>query len=361
MTDFSNSATVQLIGLGTRFRRWCETCVAALIADLAGRADGSGRGPVLLVESGTTTLFGPAKSGERAVVARLENVGGVPPSEAMRQMAGHPKGELILRLGSGKAVIARISLPAAAADVLAAVIRNKVESLAPWPVSEALWGYRILDGAAGGQILVDVGVVSRHNLEAVVTALQGAGLRASQLEIAAASGDVAIPVDFLAENRMRRARRAVALTFAAFAAVAVAIATYGLYQAVTKSEELAGIESRIDTLRQALQGKRAGAGNAKLEAANKLFERKRDGRPFVMLLNDLTRLVPDGTWLTALNFDGSRITITGHGSEVPKLVETLEKSDSFADVGFAAATQRDPDGKGETFSISTGVRARVVP
>lgn len=361
MTDYSNSATVQLLGLGARFRDWCAASIDALISDLAGSADSGGRGPLVAIDGAATTVFGPLKSGERPLLARLDGGRGIA-ADLPRQLAGRVKGDVILRLGAGKAVISRIVLPAAAMDVLPAVIRNKVESLAPWPLSEARWGYRIAEGQPAGQVQVDVGIVSRASLESMIADLAGCGLKVGQLEIAADhDSGRPIQVDFLAEDRSRGARRKLAA--AAFVVVLLALAAggYGLYQAMTASQDLTTIQSRIDTLRQALQGKRGSVANAKLAAANQLFDRKRDGRPFVLLLNEMTRLVPDGTWLTALNFDGSRMTITGHGSEVPGLVKALEQSETFADVNFAAATQRDPDGNGQTFSISAGIRPKAAP
>ena len=62
---------------------------------------------------------------------------------------------------------------------------------------------------------------------------------------------------------------------------------------------------------------------------------------------------------SAASYDGARLTLTGHGRDAPQLVEILERSQSFADVNFAAATQRDPQGQGETFSLSTGLRGKA--
>ena len=69
---------------------------------------------------------------------------------------------LCLRLAQGRAVKKHIRLPASARDVLPAIVRNKVESLAPWPVEQAHWGYRITDELPGGDIGVDVGIISDH-------------------------------------------------------------------------------------------------------------------------------------------------------------------------------------------------------
>lgn len=361
MSAYSNSATVQLLGFGGRIGRWMRESVDALVNDLAGGAGAAGRGPLVTVDSLGTTVAGRAKAGTRPLLGTVLNTAGIPPADRLRALTRQARGETTLRLGAGKAVVSRITLPAAALEVLPAVVRNKVESLAPWPLAEALWGYCLAETAATGQLAVDVGIVSRRTLDALVAALADAGLKVSHLEIGDAGGGDAeiVPVDFLAENRNRRARRGLWLALALLTAVVLGVAADGLYLAYTANEDLTAIQTRIDTLQQALHGKRVAGGGPKLAAANQLFDRKRDSLPLVVLLDDLTRLVPDGTWLTALNFDGTRVTFSGHGSDSPKLIETLDKSPAFTDVNFAAATQRDPDGNGETFSISAALKSKA--
>ncbi len=81
-------------------------------------------------------------------------------------------------------------------------------------------------------------------------------------------------------------------------------------------------------------------------------------RPVVQILNDLTGLVPDGTWLNSFEYSASRITITGNGVNVTRLINDLEASPAFESAGFSAATQRDAASGSDTFAISAGVAAQ---
>ena len=52
----------------------------------------------------------------------------------------------------------------------------------------------------------------------------------------------------------------------------------------------------------------------------------------------------------------------GKGVEITKVIASLEKSNYFADVNFAAATQRDADLNIDSFSISALVEnGKVLP
>ena len=66
--------------------------------------------------------------------------------------------------------------------------------------------------------------------------------------------------------------------------------------------------------------------------------------------------MPDGTWLDSVNYAGDHLTINGRGVEIPRVIEILEKSDTFADVNFSAATQRDANLNADIFAISAAIQ-----
>ena len=88
------------------------------------------------------------------------------PAEAVKHVvetmgAGLGK-DCALEIGPGLILASRIILPAESDDILRAIVRNKVESIAPWPLPQSLYGQRIeaVPGDAA-HVAVDVGVVSR--------------------------------------------------------------------------------------------------------------------------------------------------------------------------------------------------------
>ena len=359
MDDYSNSATLQLVSLGGRFGGWVRNCLAAFIEDIAGSAaEASGSRVTLHFGDDRAEILDREKSGKRQVLARLEGGPGDIASAIRRELKGRRRKDLLLRVGSGKSVVKQIVLPAGALDVLPAVVRNKVESLAPWPLHEVMWGYRVAGPPQSGQIAVDVGILSRKTLDGLLAIVQQGGAKAGRLEIGnPADGSPGIVIDFQGAGRVNRARRVVAGLMLAAASVALAIAGYGLYLAVLAHDDLVAVDQRATTLKQALRGERGGAGeNLRLREANKLFDRKRDGRPLVVVLNTLTKLVPDGTWLDSVNYAGDHLTINGRGAEIPRVIEILEKSDTFADVNFSAATQRDANLNADIFAISAAIQ-----
>lgn len=71
----------------------------------------------------------------------------------------------------------------------------------------------------------------------------------------------------------------------------------------------------------------------------------------VQMLDRLSELLPDHTYLTDFRLDGTELQIGGVSREVNSLVPLLERSGLFVDVAFQAPTTRLLDRPGDRFSI----------
>ena len=111
-------------------------------------------------------------------------------------------------------------------------------------------------------------------------------------------------------------------------------------------------------LRQSIAGADQGTpATARLAEANKIYLKKQDIPPVVVIFNAISELLPDGVWLSQVKYGAAKVTISGQGTSIPMLIETFEKSKVFKDVNFASATQRDDEGGSDRFSISAVVEA----
>jgi general secretion pathway protein L len=77
----------------------------------------------------------------------------------------------------------------------------------------------------------------------------------------------------------------------------------------------------------------------------------------VIVLEVLSRALPDAAYLTELHLDNTTVRIIGLASDVPSLIAPLEHSGHLTGVHFFAPTTRGPDGSLFRFNIE----ARVVP
>ena len=334
MNQANHSVFRHFWSIGGRAAQWARSCITALSEDLASRPDAVGKPrTVIVMDAQGMEAFRPGGS----------SLGRDPAKFA----AAMPSNGALLRIGASKAVVKRISLPSGARDVIDAVIRNKVESLAPWPLHETLWGHRLADGAAAGEIAVDVGIVSRKSVDGLLATLAATRIRIKAIEIAGG-----IPVNLQGPARAKVMRSRIKLALVAASIASLSAAGYGGMLAAGMQSDLASVSARQAEIRRALLGERGASGDPKLESANALLERKKAEQPLVAILARLTELVPDTAWLESIDFDHGKLVINGRGADTPAIVEALEASAYFEKAGYAAATQRDAETGSDTFAIS---------
>ena len=355
----SNSATAQIFGIGSRLSARAAEAILAFADGLAGTVPAADTCNGMILADGNEISAYKRISPDQwqpLLAIAADN-----PGRLQQDLAKLPRGRVLLRAGEGRAVVTRLALPAATRDVLGQVVRNKVESLAPWPVSEVLWGYRAVNAPQSGQIIVDVGIISRKTATGLFQKFAAAGVKIARFEVGRSDGASAgIEIDVHGEERRQAMRGRVKLVMSILAGAALLAGGYGGYLSYQTAVEAANLDEGIAKVQTLLRNKGdAGEISEQLAAANVLHTRKLETRPVLELLNTVTILVPDGIWLSTLEIDKSTLTIAGRGTQVPGVIETLESSETFRDVNFASATQREADAATDSFSISAVIEAKA--
>jgi len=262
-----------------------------------------------------------------------------------------------LEIAPGLILASRMILPAETDDILRAIVRNKVESIAPWPLAQSLYGQRIeaVPGDAA-HVAVDVGVVSRALLEDIAGRLAAAGTVVKAAALRLPSGE-SLRIDFGSEEEKRDARKRATRLATILAAVAGAAAVLGFMLVWQSSSQLAAAREETARLTASLRPDAAGGATSLVQAANILHERRRLRPSAVAVMNELSEVLPQTVWLDSLSLDDVRIDIKGKGSDIPALIDILEQSPSFMDVNFASATQFNAESNAESFSIDAMLEA----
>ena len=143
--------------------------------------------------------------------------------------------------------------------------------------------------------------------------------------------------------------RAVLLSAGAAAAVALLV---GAYFGNSLDSEQQQLMRRISERRAAL---RLGSGGD--SAVGLLARRKQTSPSSVVVLEALSKALPDGTYVTELRIDGDKVQVVGMTQDAPSLIRLIEKSPQFARATFFAPTTRAQNEPGERFHIE----ARITP
>jgi len=272
--------------------------------------------------------------------------------EIVQRLAPGIGPEVALSFAEDQSISQQLVLPQQPDDVLRAIVRNKVEGLAPWPLPQCLWGMRAAPIAGDPlHVSVEVAVVSRALLDELSATLRKAGAEVKTLTVDLPGGnDVDIELgsgDVRREARARAARWA--MSSAAIAALLVGLALFWVYRT---SAEASRLDAETAALMASLKPGGAPAGETPLvTAANRLYQLRRERLPAVAILDEVSKLLPDTVHLVALTLDGDQLTIKGQGSGVPALIQILEASQAFQSVNFAAATELDQNSNADAFSL----------
>ena len=89
-----------------------------------------------------------------------------------------------------------------------------------------------------------------------------------------------------------------------------------------------------------------------LEQRRALFQGAKSGPSTVELLEELTRVIPDGTWLHRLDFKNGEVQFQGLSDAASALIGVVESSPMFREARFGSPITRDARSGKERFHIS---------
>ena len=266
-------------------------------------------------------------------------------------LAGRAR-RIALRLPDDAVLQRNVTLPLAAERNLAAVLGFEMDRHTPFKAEAVYYAFAPLRRDAAARTLqVALTVVARRQVDPLIEALRAAGVQTRSLRAGTMRLDLQAGAP--ASTRAGRARQ---WTLAGLGAAA-AVMLLGLPIA-QKLQAIASLEAQVEAVRaQARLAQRAREEIARLEAAEgALLERRREQRAALEVLLELTRLVPDGTWLSHLNLAGARVRLRGESTNATEVLGALEGSGAFHGASLDGSVTRDARSARERFALSARVR-----
>jgi general secretion pathway protein L len=303
----------------------------------------------------TSAQKGPALP---AISFRLSNGRASPPLPADWEAAFRGSRVQML-LPPGQVLFRPLDFPKQAEDFLDGMIRTQIDRLTPWSADDALFGWSAPSVTGQERIALTLAATSKQEIQPFVQLAAGLGaesLAAFAQPLAANDTQEKIKVF---EQSLRgaasrvldtpRVLRAVLLSAGVAAAVSLAAAAY---VGDSLDTELQQLMSQISQRRAALRlGPNGGS------AIGLLAKRKQTGPSSVIVLEALSKALPDGTYVTELRIDGDKVQVVGMTQDAPSLIRLIERSPQFARATFFAPTTRAQNEAGERFHIE----ARITP
>jgi general secretion pathway protein L len=276
--------------------------------------------------------------------------------------------DIVYLLPPHRALLRTIQLPAAARDNLDNVLRYELDRYVPFNPDQVRFAWRLEktgDKADNDSITVQVAVIPDSEFEKHLRLLKEKGIAVDAIDVAMDAGSPPQTAGINLLPREARRHKANARSQLNWVLAAVIILLLGLAMwnsLANKRTRLAAIQKQSKQLlskaRQAkqLQHQLKDA----IVAANFIQQQKARLPGAVPVLAELTKRIPEDTYLQRVLMNRERIEISGLSDNANKLVPLLDKSSRWYSPEVKGAVQPDPRHPGkEKFTVYMSTRPPV--
>ncbi|MDX2427559.1 MAG: PilN domain-containing protein [Xanthomonadales bacterium] len=247
-----------------------------------------------------------------------------------------------------------VVMPLAAEANLRQALAYEMDRHTPFSADDVFFTWRNLNrDREAGQLHFDLYVTPREPVESQIEQLKRLGLSPTGVDVATSEGTMGI--NLLPEAlRYHIVNKQVRLNWA-IAAVAVFLMIFVMAQSLwLREHQLAVIGKAIENVRaeaMAVQQVRQQIDDA-TEAAGFLQNRKVENGYKVEMLAELTRILPDNTFLDRLSMNEGTTQMQGKSGNAQSLIELINNSPQFENASFRGPTRLDNRSGKEIFDLS---------
>ena len=272
------------------------------------------------------------------------------------------KANIILRLTGQDAIQKELSLPVAAKENLYQVIAYELDRYTPFKAEQVYFAVKLLAGMnEPGQIRVMLILTTRELLDGLYEDVKALGLSPLFADYEGSANNLDHLDDSynLLPDRLRQKTANVPrliysalITLTCLLLVAViAMPVWFEYQTVNalqlKADALEKDAKKVKALQSDV--------DAVIDETRHLIAEKSATPEVIVMLNTLSSLIKDDTWLSYAQYSDGHLQIQGESPAASTLIAVLEASELFVNARFASPVTQDSISKLERFQITVDV------
>lgn len=262
----------------------------------------------------------------------------------------------IVELSPLQAFRRRVSLPFGTEDRLTDVLGYEMDRLTPYAQEDVYFDFRVASRDSERRVVnIDLVVALRQTVDAILERLQGLDIVPSKVTLrGATASSEQMPINLLPERNDTRSmsrREVVPIVTTVCAALLAVIAL--AYPITHKWLQMQSLDAEIERLAPAALA--AQETREHISAAIRqggFFAEKWASMPTkIQLLDEISRIVPDDTWLSQVQIKGDVVRIQGESEGASSLIGLMESSELFRDVSFSSTVTKNPRTSNDRFVI----------
>jgi general secretion pathway protein L len=309
---------------------------------------------------GNASILGRASAkidDETPISFRVTNEQAVPSLPAhWKAMLRGSRVEVVMK--SEHVLLRSLDFPRQAVEFLDGMIRAQIDRLTPWAAHDAVFGWSPPVGISDERIQLTLAATSKKKVQRFIRLANDLGAASVAVSAEAAAGEERTALIKVLEMRLGRATggmdlprilRAVVLSSGLAAAASLLVAAYVGNALDAEQQQL---QRRIAERRAALRLSQSDSGGSPYGL---LAKRKQTTPSSAIVLEAISRVLPDGTYVTELRIEGDKVQVVGITQDAPSLIRLMEQSPQFTRATFFAPTTRAQNDPGERYHIEAHI------
>lgn len=271
---------------------------------------------------------------------------------------------LALTLPKDSVLQKNLTLPLATEENLRQVLEFQLEQLTPFAPGDVYFGYEVLArDFERGQLKIAFVVTPRDAVDAAVKTLEGQGspVHAVFVEELLNRGQLINLLPRRLVNAPSPLWQGANLWLFLLSGILV-LATLAMPLVIKR-------EAVIQLLPWVEKGKKAAEAvdvvrrelDVRIEQHNFVLEKRRATPPVIQVLEELTRVLPDDTWVQTIDLKGKELQIQGETASSVRLIGLFEQSPLFKDASFRSPLTKGQTSGSERYQLSLQVRPAPLP
>lgn len=347
-----------------QFLRWWKHELGFLVPEKIKQLVNVKEGFIIVRPDGNQLELTYALNGQTEFLARLDrNEFGVDQYKALRAAdARIDKATIIIRLARQDGIQKELALPVAAKENLYQVVAYELDRYTPFKADQVYFAVKPLDVVnEPGQIRVNLVIATREFIDTLSEDITAMGMVPlyTDYELAANNleqnyGYYNLSRDILRQRTKKTPRlihSALITAVCILLAAVIALPVWFQYQTVKALELKAGALEKDARKVKVLQS----AIDAVIDETRQLINEKSVKPSMIEMLNTLSALIKDDTWLSYVQYSDGHLQMQGESPAASTLIAVLEASELFANARFVSPVTQDSISKLERFQITVDV------
>lgn len=278
--------------------------------------------------------------------------------------------EVILRLPADQVLQRDVVLPLAAEDNLREVLGFEMDRLTPFARDQVAYDFvKTRRNEEEGTLRVRLYVIPKSKLELLKSRLANLGIHATAATLRNSTilkslPDFPVKPNLMEEVSVAQGRSPLRHVVRVSAwAVAALLALVVLLPLWNQARYIDTLELAIGSLQSTAQKSRefeTRLGGV-AEDIDYLVNARNNTPPVLEYLNELTRILPDDTWLHRFELRGKQMSLQGESVNASSMISRMENSKNFTETQFVAPVVRSASTATERFNMRTTLVGRDAP